>query len=469
MESRRVAALVRRAPEVESGRVVAIVRWLECNVRMPARIRLVAPDVPVEPGVYGILRPVLLWPSALTDRLSDSQIAAIAVHELAHVQRLDNLTAVLHRAIATVFWFHPVVWMIGRRLEIERERACDEAVLERGSEPRAYAAGILETCRVCLAAPAGVAGVSGPELKSRIERIVTCEAPAALTVQQKALLVAAALVMVAFPVAAAIQSSTSAPQTALTSADAEARSFEVASIKPKGAGGGMVLMQVLPGGRVNIANASARLLIRQAHRVQDYQIVGGPRWMNTDHFDIAAKAAGNPSQSDLQAMLRALLIDRFQLVTRGEQRELPIYALVPAPGNAAPRGLRPATPCFTAPLNLPPQQLPLGETPCGFRLSPGRLAGHGVTMGALAISLANLAGRMVVDRTGRNEEFDFELAWTPFQAQAPLDPSAAPDRPVDAGPSLFTAIQEQLGLRLQSDRAPVDVLVVDRLERPTPD
>ena len=467
VESQRLAVLVRRAPAAETGRVVAIVRQVERDYRMAARVCVIAPDTPLEPGIYGWLRPVLIWPSELTDRLSDAQIEAIAVHELTHVSRRDNLATALFRAVAVLWWFHPVIWMIGRRLEIERERACDEAVLAYGGDPFVYAESILETCRVCLAAPSSVAGVTGPELKERIERISRCDTPAAMTTRLKALLTATAIVTMALPVAVIHGAAQRTQSTDAANAESSA-TFEVASIKPKGAGSGDVLMQVLPGGTVNIRNVSVRLLLRNAHRLQDYQIVGGPRWMGTDRFDISAKAAGNPRQSELQAMLRALLVERFQLVARTEPRELEVYALVSAPGGGA-RRLTPAKPCFRAPNNLPPQTVPPGETPCGFRLSSGRIAGRGVTMAALASSLASQTGRMVVDRTGRKEDFDLELEWTPFQTPASFDPAAASDRPVDSGPSIFTAIQEQLGLRLQSDRALVDVLVVERLEPPTPD
>ena len=468
IDSGRIARLVRRAPAVASGRVVDIVWRVVRERRMSARVRVVAPDTSLEPGVYGWLRPVLIWPPALTDRLSDAQIQAIVVHELTHVSRRDNLAAALYRVVAALCWFHPVIWIIGRRLDVERERACDEAVLAFGGEPRVYAESILETCRVCLTAPASVAGITGPELRKRIERITSSEAPAALSAGHKVLLGTTALVAMALPLAAIAQGGTSSTREQIRVVDSSAgQSFEVASIKPKGSGAGDVLMQVLPGGTMNVRNVSVRLLIRNAYTLQENQLVGGPSWMGTDRFDITAKAAGNPSQSELQAMLRALLAERFELVVRTEKRQLEVYTLVLAPG--APRRLSIARPCFRAANNLPPQTVPPGETPCGFRLSPGHITGRGVTMPALANSLASQTGRMVVDRTGRKEDFDLELEWTPFQAPASLDPAAANDRPVHSGPSIFTAIQEQLGLRLQSDRAPVDVLVVERLEPPTPD
>jgi bla regulator protein blaR1 len=466
IESARIAALVRGAP-VDIGCVVALVRRVERELRLPSRVGVVAPDTPIEPGVYGWLRPILIWPSALTDRLSDAQIHTIIVHELTHVSRRDNLTATFYRAVAVVCWFHPVIWMIGRRLDIERERACDEAVLAHGGEPLVYAESILETCRVCLMAPASVAGITGPELRKRIEQITKSDAPAAMAAGRKALIGATAIVTMVLPVAV-MQGPVQGTQTADATNAGAGQTFEVASIKPKGSGAGDVLMQIRPGGTMNVRNVSVRLLIRNAYTLQDYQLVGGPRWMGTDRFDITAKAAGNPSQSQLQAMLRALLAERFQLAVRTEQRELEVYALVSAPSGGA-RRLSPARPCFRAANNLPPQTVPPGETPCGFRLSPGHITGRGVTMGALASSLASQTGRMVVDRTNRKEDFDLELEWTPFQTPASLDPAAASDRPVDSGPSIFTAIQEQLGLRLQSDRAAVDVLVVERLEQPTPD
>lgn len=247
-------------------------------------------------------------------------------------------------------------------------------------------------------------------------------------------------------------------------------SFAVASIKPNPSGGGDILMQVLPGGRANIANATLRILIRQAYRLQDFQIVGGPGWINSDRFNITARAEGNPSGSQMQDMLRALLIDRFKLVAHEERRELPIYALVMARSDRKPGvQLHQAKPCFRSPVNLPPQNLPLGETPCGFRLRPGMIAARGVSMAALSYQLASQVSRVVVDRTGLAGDFDFEMEFTPFQRPATLDAAASSDRPVDAGPSIFTALQEQLGLKLDADRGAVDVLVIDRAEPPTPD
>src|SRR5262249_29247388 len=136
-------------------------------------IALVASDASFEPGIFGILRPILLWPRKLATQFDDDQIVTILAHEVAHVRRRDNLAAALHMVVEAVFWFHPLVWWIGARLVEERERACDEEVLGWGHEPEVYAESILKSCRACIESPLPcVAGVTGSDLKKRIERIM---------------------------------------------------------------------------------------------------------------------------------------------------------------------------------------------------------------------------------------------------------------------------------------------------------
>ena len=127
-----------------------------------------------EPGVVGILRPVLLFPEGLVDRLAPAQLDAILAHERAHVRSHDNLLAVVHMAVEAIFWFHPLVWWIERRMIDERERACDEAVIRAGKRPADYVEGILAVCRWSLESPVMcVSGVSGSDLRTRIEAILT--------------------------------------------------------------------------------------------------------------------------------------------------------------------------------------------------------------------------------------------------------------------------------------------------------
>src|SRR5262249_54214825 len=127
----------------------------------------------VEPGVFGVFRPILLLPEGIGERLNDAQLEAILAHELCHVRRRDNLTATIHMAVQAVFWFHPLVWWLGARLVDERERACDEEVLRLGNRPQVYAAGILNVCKLYVESPlACVSGVTGADLKKRIGSIM---------------------------------------------------------------------------------------------------------------------------------------------------------------------------------------------------------------------------------------------------------------------------------------------------------
>jgi uncharacterized protein (TIGR03435 family) len=249
--------------------------------------------------------------------------------------------------------------------------------------------------------------------------------------------------------------------------DAQRPAFEVASVKPNKSGDVRALMFPQPGGRFTATNVTLRALIIGAYQLQDSQIAGGPDWLDSDRFDIAAKADGDASPTQFFAMLQTLLSDRFKLALHHEARIMPVYALLLArsDGRRGPR-LRPSdAKCGTAASSyFPVVPDPSAAPPCGdFRMSPRSLVARGMTMPRLASLLAPRVGRVVVDTTALNQAFDIELDWTPDQ------PQEADNRPANDAPSLFTALQEQLGLKLESTRGPVDVLVVDRAEQPTED
>jgi len=266
--------------------------------------------------------------------------------------------------------------------------------------------------------------------------------------------------------------------TAFTAAQstspAKPPAFEVASVKPNTSGDGRVLMTPQPGGRLNLVNVPLRLMIRYAYRVQDFQVVGGPDWLSTARFDVVAKAeGGNPSQEDLQLMLRSLLADRFKLVVRPDKREMPTYSLVPARADGKTGAQLRKSDANCGPATAPSAPPAPGQLPsCGSMLGFGNLKARGSTMAALASTLSTFAGRIVVDRTGLAGGYDVDLNWTPDQIPRPVG-----DQPVQVngvtvdpnGPSLFTALQEQLGLKLESTKGPVDVLVVERAEKPAED
>ena len=262
-------------------------------------------------------------------------------------------------------------------------------------------------------------------------------------------------------------------------------SFEVASVKPNKSGDGRVAIGNQPGGRFTATNVPLRLLIRVAYKIQDFQVVGAPDW--SDRFDIVAKAASDiPPEppgappGPLQFMLQSLLAERFKLVAHPETRELPIYALTIArsDGKLGP-GLRQAAVDCQASLaaarargNGPPPFPGPGERPtCGLRMAPGLMSGGGVSISQLADTLSPFLQRVVIDRTGLAGNFDVDLTWTPEQLpQGPPPPGAPPLPPIDPnGPSLFTALQEQLGLKLDSTKGSVSVLVIDHAEQPAPD
>jgi bla regulator protein blaR1 len=259
-------------------------------------------------------------------------------------------------------------------------------------------------------------------------------------------------------------------------------SFEVASIKPNRSGDGFINMQVLAGGRVNIQNMPVAELIRIAYGVQPFQIDGGPGWVTADRFDVAAKAEtefppGGPGQA-LQPMMRSLLVERFGLRVRRETKEMPIYALTLArsDGRLGPK-LNPSTVDCAAVRGRgagrggPPAPPGPGERPeCGFFGRPGSIAAGGVPLDQVAQMLSGRVRRTVVNKTGLAGNYSFDIEFTPDQMPPPGAVAPLGAAPIDPnGPSIFTALQEQLGLKLDSQRGPVEMLVIESVSRPTPD
>jgi uncharacterized protein (TIGR03435 family) len=231
--------------------------------------------------------------------------------------------------------------------------------------------------------------------------------------------------------------------------------FEVASIKLSDPDDGRTLVQVLPGGGLRTSGATVKFLVSLAYDITMFNIAGGPSWVNSDRFSILAKANGfepepyDPRQitqrqydsmrEQMRPKLQTLLADRFQLQLHRETREEPVYSLVVGKNGAK---LQPSKDFH------------------GLGGGKGQFKANGASMEMLAGALAGQLGRPVIDRTGLAGAFDFKLEWTPDAAQADT-------APVDAGPSLFTALEEQLGLKLQSTKGPAEVIVIDRVERPS--
>jgi uncharacterized protein (TIGR03435 family) len=256
---------------------------------------------------------------------------------------------------------------------------------------------------------------------------------------------------------------------------AAALKFEVASVRPTTSADGRALLQATPG-RLVMTNLAPRRLILIAYNIQDYQLAGDPGWIDSDNYDIQAKADGNPSVQQMEGpMLQALLEERFKLLLHRETRQLPVYKLSIGKSGAKLQASREGscTPYVTD--SSPPTTKPGEPRPnfCGFRNTTMEglnrsLEGKGVSMAALAKTLSrtytSMLGRNVIDGTGLTGTFDIHLTW----AVDFVRPGAIDTTPPDlTGPSIFTALQEQLGLKLESTKGPVEVLVIDHVERPS--
>lgn len=205
---RRLAAVARAASPLRTGREADSLDRLRRTGVFTRRIGLASSNSSLEPGVFGIARPRLLLPAGIADRLGDGQLDAILAHELCHVRRRDNLAAALHGIVEALFWFHPLVWWLGARLVDERERACDQEVIRLGSDPHVYAESLLNVCEFYVESPLEcVAGVTGSNLKKRIEAIMNADAGIALTVSKRVLLATVAVVAIAAPVAIGVLTS----------------------------------------------------------------------------------------------------------------------------------------------------------------------------------------------------------------------------------------------------------------------
>jgi len=253
--------------------------------------------------------------------------------------------------------------------------------------------------------------------------------------------------------------------------------FDVAAIKANTSGEPEFGSYVEPGGRYTAKNVTLRTLIKTGYGVHDSQIVGGPSWMDSDRWDVTAKAEGyekvpSPAFRDTaRLMVRPLLADRFKLSLRHEARELPVYALVvvKANGEFGPQFRRndehecggPAAPLEP----VEGAKEPAVPLPCGADMfRPGHLAARAMTLNNILVALARFSSidRVVVDRTGLIGKFDWEIQWMPEALS--VGPATASE-----GPSVFQAFRDQAGLKLEPRKELVDVLVVDHVERPTTD
>lgn len=299
---------------------------------------------------------------------------------------------------------------------------------------------------------------------------------------KKLLLTAVGLVAVTVPVVFGLAGATQSGVGSQTeNAAVKVPAFEVVSIKLNKSGTNLFRATYTPDG-FTATNIPVLMLIRLAYRLTsslDDQFTGAPNWIKSERYDIQAKVSDSdvaelrklsPDQHGL--MLQTLLADRFNLKAHTETKELPVYALVVAkngpeiqeakPGDTYPDGFKGAGPDGRGGTGL-------------IHMGPGQITGQGIPIASLAVVLTQKVGRTVLDKTGLTGKYDFTLKWTPEEIQAPMSKGVegggqGPDSASHAdssGPSIFTAIQEQLGLKLESQKGPVESLVIDHVERPS--
>lgn len=472
---RRVTKPIRGITPAKSGREFEALQHLQTAGNGMRPMDLLISPTALEPGIAGLFRPVLLLPEGIGDRLSDSQLVSIIAHELCHARHRDNFTAAFHMLVEAVFWFHPLVWWLGGRLVHERERACDEEVLNFGCDSRVYAEAILRVCKFYLESPLFcAAGVTSSNLRRRIEAIMNYRPGNKLGWGKKLLLVGAGVAAISGPVA--IGSAYSESRAAATQSASGSRGVpayqSVSIVRSASQSDGPQMMLAKPEG-FSATNVSLRTIIIAAYGIQESQLVGGPDWIAKQKWDVEAKA-GSSALEEIKKrnehppllpgqMLQALLAERFKLKFHRESRQMPILSLVPAEGGTKLVAAKPGDNYTTGYLK-----------PDGGRAGPGlwietkgrtRICGQGVPVALLARLISGEQNQTVVDQTGLAGNYDFTLIWTPEPSPSG-NGSEKQAWPHAFGPSFLEALRGQLGLKLSAEQKAVEIVVIDQAAQP---
>ena len=574
----RISRLVRSARPLIEGREADLLRKAELLARLPRSVPLLSSGNSMEPGVFGIIRPVLLWPEGIVRHMDDAHLESVLAHEVCHVQRRDNLTSAIHMLVEAIFWFHPVVWWMERQLVKERELACDEAVLQLGNEAAVYAESILNVCKFYTEPSiACISGVTGSELKQRITRIMSGQGVRKLDLRRKATLALTCVLAVGVPLAAgflraangqtqpaqekgneksgiagtwqgtehtpdghdlrmelkiakdekgvlsatlysldqaemagmlggsvrfqegklrfvndfpgltyegtmlpdgnsmsgtmtyakrslplALQRAKPGTEWAIPAAPAKIAPMapdakpdvEVATIKPTQPGNVQTAFG-MQGGTLVIKGLTVGFLMSFAYDLSARQIAGKPGWMDTDKWDIEAKpdTPGMPNESQVRVILQKVFTERFGLQVHEEKRKVAAYVLIVSKNGT--KMTKAADASLSPSLLLYPR---------------GVFIAKNATIADLVRQLQDhILGQPTVDKTGLEGRWDFTLRWMPDEMQFTDLSVPVPRSEFDANaPPLFTAIQQQLGLKLEAQKADVPVLVVDHVDHPSP-
>lgn len=444
----------------------APVAWQQTLDRLKARIgvarpvRLLLSSLVQAPAVVGWLRPVVLAPIGALAGLPAEQMEAMLLHELAHIRRYDYLVNMLQSAVEALLFYHPAVWWVSSHMRAERELCCDDAAVSVTGDVVTYARALAQIGSLH---PRVVMAANGGSLSHRIGRLLGQPRSAPRALSGTGIVAAAVL-----PILAAL---------AVFAQPAPRPKFEVASIKRAGDQGPR-MMRPLPNGLTG--TVSFKQMLQRAYAVQPFQIAGGPEWINSERYTIDAKAAGNASHDQVSLMLQSLLEERLQLKIHRETRELPVFNLViakggpklPSPKEGGCTNSDDPPPELTGGRMAPPGSGPTPPTRCGgldvmLQIGGARMSGGKVPMPEFVRMLSMLVDRTVVDRTGLTGPFDVRLDFLPDDSTPHLPPPPPGASSDGASPPILSALPEQLGLRLEASKGPVDVIVIDCVERPS--
>ena len=413
------------------------------------------------PMTCGFVHPAIGLPTEARD-WPTADLRQALIHEVEHIRRADWLVMVLAKVACGLYWFHPLSWMAARRLQLECEYACDDAVV-RISARAPYAQQLVSMARrLSEGAPRPALFMADRrDLTRRVAAVLNCERPRT-QLRRRTVTVSAIAVLLITVVLAPWQLVAAQPQVqaAIDKTPQDQISFDVVSIRRNTSGSMNGGGGPRPGGRYTFTNIPFRSVIAFAYGVPTGRVLEGPDWLAVDRYDI--DAVGKPNATDVERthMLKQLLRERLGLAVRAEQRRFQVYSLILARADG-PRG----TGVSRSPVDCRDPEArkkalasaPPGRLACGFRDSEGVFQGGGIDMPTLAQVLGGPAGRPVMDKTGVSGGFDIDLKWR----SAP-DGAAGGD-----GVEIFTAVQEQLGLKLVSDEAQLDVIVIEKIGRPS--
>jgi bla regulator protein BlaR1 len=477
-----------------------------CLIRESALVeRIMTSNACVSPVTVGCLRPTVILP-AHWRKWSRQQLDVVLAHEGEHVRRRDPLVQWLALFNRAVFWFHPAAWWLERELSALAEEACDAAVIAGGHDPHDYAEILMSIARDVMDSGSRINSVAvampGPCLPHRIRTILNAEPSSRLSRAHGISLVVACTALCATLFAASLKRAQLTATEDWERAAGGKQSFEVASVKqtksqpPPRTNVPLGSADVYPpnGGLFSATDWALSFYISFAYKLGglQFQSVASqlPQWAHTERFDVQARGGGNPTKDQMRLMMQSLLVDRFKLKIHHETRQLPVYALVlDKPGRTGPQ-LRPfpdGFPCATSALPAPPGRgaslgPPTATIAGGFPFACGAIVAmqaigtaplfyrgaRSVPMGLIVkqLELMGTLNRPLIDGTGLSGAFDFTFEWTP-QDNPPVPPGAGPE-PDDSGPTFSEALKDQLGLKLESTTGPVDTIVIDHIEEPSP-